>query len=282
MKSLLPLLLLAAAACSSPTGYIEKKSEDSSGFSDSVVTGDLRLASFKGNSDTEKKNAELFAKFRSIEVCQELNKKYSHILVVRDRTFTKEVTQTTSSPAYYYGVSPYYGTGSYWGAIPVAGATQTTTDAETIPSFDVYFECTDKPFDARIALKNLSQSQVQDYAKDAMGAVQVDNVLEDSPNLKKLQKGDIILRFDDQRVGKVEDAYQASRRSGQKSANVEFVRDGKRKTTTVTYKDVTSLVEEAQTSLIKSACKVDSVKSDSEVCKSLSNQTNHLHYEKRN
>jgi hypothetical protein len=259
--------LLMLAACSTPTGYVAGKNEDAKGFKDSVVSQELRMATFQGNEKTEKTVAELYAKFRSIEVCQELGKKFSHILLVKDRTHTEEVTETASvaAPSYYYGVSPYYGAMT---PIPYTTPTQTISKSRTYPAFDVYFECVDKPFDARISFQNLSHSQVKDIVKDMMGAVQIDEVLSESPNLHKLQKGDIIYKVDGQRVGKILDVYEVSRRNAQAPVKVDFFREGQKRKTTVTYKDVTDLVKKAQEEIIKSACNIGDIESKSSLCKS--------------
>lgn len=262
--------LFVIAACSSPTGYVPSEKQEEKGYTDEVISENLRLTTFHGNEHTDKEQAELFAKFRSIEVCHELNKKYSHILLVKDRTHKQEVTETAQvSPNYYYGMSPYYGAGYRWGMTPMAysaPATQTISKTKTYPSFDVYFECADRPLDARISLKNLSNYEVKDLVKDKLGAVQVDEVLSESPNAGKLQKGDIIFKVDGQRVGRILDVYKASRRTEQRPARVEFLRDGKIYEALVTYKDVTDLVSEAQDEMIKDACEINKIKEESSLC----------------
>lgn len=263
--------LFVIAACSSPTGYVPSEKQEEKGYTDEVISEELRLTTFHGNEHTNKEQAELFAKFRSIEVCQELNKKFSHILLVKDRTHKQEVTETAQvSPNYYYGMSPYYGAGYRWGMTPMAysaPATQTISKTKTFPSFDVYFECVDLALDARVSLKNLSNYEVRDLVKDTLGAVQVDEVLSESPNTGKLQKGDIVFKVNGQRVGRILDVYKASRRTEQSPATVELIREGKKYETVVTYKDVTELVQEAQEELIKDACEIDKIKDESPLCK---------------
>lgn len=265
----LPIVMLSViAACSmSPSKYVSFK--DKQGYSDKIMDPNLRVASFQGNSATKKETAELYAKFRAIELCHEGDKKYTHILRVKDKTFTKEISQTsTVTPSYYYGMSPYYsraGLGMGVAYMPVS--TTTSNDTYTYPSFDVYFECVDKALDARISLQDLSSSQVTKLVKDVMGAPQVDDVLSDSPNVGVLKKGDIIVAANGERVGNTVDLFKASRASMNKPFSVEFFREGVRKSTRIRFSDVTELVAESQAEIIKKACKEDGIKGVSPLCK---------------
>lgn len=264
---LLILMILFVTACStSPTLYVPL--EDNKGYSDKIVDTDLRVASFQGNSATKKEDAELYAKFRAIEICQEMGQVYTHILVVQDKTYSKDILQTSSTgPSYYYGMSPYYGRYCGYGGMSYGMASTTTTsETYTYPLFEVYFECVDRPLDARVSLKNLSSSQMQNLVKDLQGAVQIDDVLSDSPNKGKLKSGDIIITANGQRVDKVLELFQASRRSKQKNFRVEFFRDGVKKETTISFLDVTELVAQAQEEIIKSACKMEGIKDKKSLC----------------
>jgi hypothetical protein len=275
MRILLISLFLFGAGCSTnPTQYVP--SEDDLGYSDQIVDENLRVTTFKGNSATKKEMAELYSKFRALELCHEMGKTYTHILLMKDKTYSKDISQATATgPSYYYGVSPYYGgygSGVGMGAGYGYGGYGTTTtrtynESYTYPMFDVYFECVEKPTDAGIALHNLSQSQVNDFVKDVQGAVQVEEVLTGSPNTGAIQKNDIITKVNGERVTKVLEVYQASRKSMGKELKVELFRDGKKKEVVVKFKDVSKLVGEAQQAILNEACKLDEIKKDKKICK---------------
>ena len=272
MRFMLILWTLALVGCgSTPTQYVSS-SNNKEGYSDRIVDGELRVTTFKGNSATKLDKAELYAKFRAIQICEDVGRPYTHIFLVKDRSHTENVTQTSVvSPTYYYGMAPYYGGyGMYGTGMGISyntGATQTTNETYNYPMYEVYFECTVKPLDARISLNNLSPSQMESMVMDKEGGVQVDEVLKDSPNAGKLQKADIISKVDGERVTKVLDVYKVSRKNNQKPLAVEFYRDGKKKETTVTFIDVTDMVAHAQKEIIKAACENDVIKDKQKICK---------------
>lgn len=270
-KVLLGLLVMGCG--SSPTRYVPSPDSDKEGFSDKTIDQELKVASFKGSSATKKETAELYAKFRAIEVCEVLGRTYTHILVVKDRTYSKQVTQaSTVTPTYYYGVSPYYGHyGPYGGGVGMGYTTASTTysnEVYTYPFFEVYFECVDDPVDARISLKNISQAQMQTFVKDLKGGVQVDEVLSDSPNKGKLQNGDIIIMANGERIETVIEAYQAARRGMNKNLKVVFFRDGVKKEAAVSFKNVSKMVGDVQNEILKAACKDESIK-PKKICKNI-------------
>lgn len=265
------LMIFIVASCStSPTPYAPMK--DKQGYSDQTIDSDLRMASFQGNSATKKDAAELFAKYRAIQICNDVNKPYTHILVVKDKTFDKEVsTASSTGPTYYYGMSPYYGHyGGYGGGVGMSYGTATTTvsnETYTYPLFEVYFECVDKPKDARVSLTTLSSSQMKTLMQDLKGGVQVDDILDDSPNKNKFQKGDIIIKANGDRVEKPIEVFQAARKNQQKDMLVEYFRNGVKKSDTVSFKDVTALVDEAQKEIIGRVCKMKDMKDTQDICK---------------
>lgn len=271
MRLLSVLLLLSLIACSTrPTSYQPIK--DKQGYSDKNMDNLLRMTTFQGNSATSKKTAELYAKFRAIEICHKVNRPLAHIMLVKDNSYSEEISQTTSTgPTYSYGMSPYYGVyggaGPGWGMGYGTTTTTTSNDTYNYPMFDVYFECVDKAMDARVSLINLSASQMSELVKDVQGAVQVDAVLDDSPNKGRIQKGDIIIRVNGERVEKIIDVYHAFRKPSVNTFQLEFFRDGVRKTTMASFADVTKQVEESQREIIKEACRNGDMKSTNKLCK---------------
>lgn len=219
----------------------------------------------------KKEVAELYAKIHAIEICREM-KRTTHIITVNDKTYTKDITQAnTSGPSYYYGMSPYYGRyGGYGPGMSMGYSNYNTTystETYTYPHFEVYFECTDRAWDAGVHLKPLSASQMESLVKDLQGAVLVEDVVEYSPNKGTIQKGDIITKVSNERVTKVLDVYEASRKNPGAPLKVNLFRDGRPKVVTATFKDVTDLTVEAENEIVKAGCKMDDVVEKSKICK---------------
>lgn len=270
MRTISLLFLAGLVGCSSsPTNYGPRKSNQ--GYSDQTVTNDLRMAEFQGNAQTKKETAELFAKFRAIEVCKEMNKE-AHIMVVNDKSYEKNVVQAnTAGPDFYYGMSPYYGRyGAYSPGLTMGYSsynTSYTSETYTYPHFETYFECTDKAFDAGMHFQNLSASQMASLMKDVQGAVQVNDVADYSPNKGIFQKGDIITHVAGERVAKQIDVYKASRKSPGAPIRVDFFRDGKKKSASAQFKDVSDMMKEANAEIVKAACQNKDLGSKNELCK---------------
>jgi C-terminal processing protease CtpA/Prc len=259
------LLIFSVVGCSTQTSYAPKKKEY--GYSDESIGEELKVATFKGNGQTDKDTAEVYAKYRAIEVCKEQGKPYTHLLQVNDKSYTKDDSAPANS-AYYYGSSPYYGRVGYSTVGMMYGSGQTMSSKNyTFPQYEVYYECVDRPIDARVALKDISFSQMQSLVKDLKGGVQVDDVLADSPNKGKIQKADIIIKAGGERVGSVTEIFQVARKSSDPNLKIEFFRDGQRKETYVNFLDVTELVAEAQDEIIKDACKHKTVEKIESNCK---------------
>jgi hypothetical protein len=261
MRSIALIFLVAIYACSSTPTQYAKSISDKQGYTDKAIDNNLMLSTFKGNSSTKKDSTELYAKFRAIEVCSEKGKPYTHILLVKDKTFEKQISQTTTNyPAYYYGASPYYG--GYGGV-----TTNTSNESYTYPVFDVYFECVDRPFDARMSYKVLSQSQMKDFVKDLQGAVQIEEILPDSPNKDTFKVADIIVAVNGTRVENILGLYQASRNAADRNLEIDFFREGVKKKAHVKFLDVTELVGNAQAEIKKMACKKEDLKDTQAICK---------------
>jgi hypothetical protein len=261
-------IFIIFGCASTPTKYVESSGKQ--GFSDKSIDTHLHVATFMGNSATSKETAELYAKFRAIEVCYEKKLSYTHILLIKDKTFQKEISQTTTNyPSNYYGSSPYYGYGPHgYGGGYGSVSTQTTNETYTYPLFEVYFECTNKPLDARMSFTVLSQSQMKDFVKDIKGAVQIARILEDSPNKTQLKSADIIINSNGTRVGNILELYQTNASKDGKKFNVDILRDGiKKNNIEVQFLDVSNLVAQSQSKIIKDACKDKEIKSTRAICK---------------
>lgn len=267
MRTIPLLLLLSMIGCtSSPTNYGPRKSNQ--GYSDQQVADELRMAEFQANAQTKKEKAELFSKFRAIEVCREMNKN-AHIMLVNDKSYEKNVVSAnTSGPSYYYGMSPYYG--GYGPGLSLGYASTTTnysSESYTYPHFETYFECVDKSYDAGMHFQNLSASQVSTLVKDVGGAVRVEDVTDYSPNKGVFMKGDIITHVAGERVMKQLDVYKASRKTPGAPIRIDFFRDGKKKTATAQFKDVSDMVASADAEIVKASCKDEDLKGKNKLCK---------------
>lgn len=268
MRLIALLFIISLISCSTTPSKYQARTGDE-GYSDKIIDQNLRMAEFLGNSATKKESAELYAKFRAIEICSEANAKYTHILVVKDKTFEKEITQsTTYYPSYYYGAAPYYGRygTSYYAGYGTTGV-HSWNESYTYPLFEVYFECVEKPYDSRMSYRPISQSQMKDFVKDVKGAVQIDEILPDSPSKDQMKVADIIISVDGTRVGNALELYKASRATQKTKFKVDFFRDGVKKTAEVQLLDVSELVAQSQKEIIKEACKIPEFKESRPLCK---------------
>lgn len=269
MKLMALVMIFVMYACSSSSSYKAKKGDD--GYTDQIIDGDLRMVTFQGNSKTSKERAETFAKFRAIEICNEMNSPLTHILVVKDQSFQKEISQASTYYPTYYGAAPYYGRyGPYGSGVNMYYAPAGTTvynETYEYPKFDVYFECVTKAMDSRVSFKPLSQSQVSQFSKDMKGGVQVDEVLPDSPNKNVVKSADIILKANDSRVGSIIELYKESRKTGGNNLKLDIVREGKPKVVTAKFIDVTDMIAESQNEIIKEFCKLTKTEEKNKLCK---------------
>jgi hypothetical protein len=256
------ILLMAACACSSPTIYESKKGKF--GYTDEIIDPHLRKVTFTGNAKTKKEDAGLYAKFHAIELCLENKSPYAHIVTVRDNTFNEQSTEAVSYYPSYYGASPYYGRYDAYYGTP---STHVYTETLTYPKFDVYFECVSKPMDARISFAVVTHSMMKDLVKDLKGGVQVEKILPDSPNINQLKIADIIISLNGTRVGNIQELFQASRNVSGNKIWVEFFRNGEKRKADIKFLDVTEMVAEAQTKIMKDACKKSDIKKSSSYCK---------------
>lgn len=270
MKLMALILMFVMIGCSSSSSYKAKKGDD--GYTDQIIDGNLRMVTFQGNSKTSKERAETFAKFRAIEICKEMNSPIAHILVVKNQSFQKEISQTsTYYPSYYYGAAPYYGRyGPYGAGVNMYYAPAgTTVSNETYeyPKFDVYFECVTNAVDSRVSFKPLSQSQVEKFSQDMKGGVEVDEVLPDSPNKNVVKSADIILKANGNRVGSIVELYKESRNVAGKNLKLDIIREGKPKVVEAKFVDVTEMASESQNAIIKEFCKLTEKEEKHQVCK---------------
>lgn len=263
------LLILILLSCSSQkrTPYQKFKEKKGGGYNEIIFDSDLKSISFKGNSHTKKSYAELFSKFRTIENCRSENK-LSQMLSVSDQSKSKTVTRSTSDvygfPS-YYGYHPY----RYSGIGFSAGFNTIRSDSwdETLiyPQIEVYYRCVEKVYEPEIILREVPASEMNALVKDLKGALQIENILEGSPNLKVLKVGDIILKASGSRIQKNHELLKIFS-TNQKHETLEIMREGQRMPIKIMATDVTSQVKSSEEAIILAACKFDDVRKKSPLC----------------
>lgn len=257
MKPLMILLLVASCASHKRTPYQEQSKGH--GYSDKTLDGDLRMVSFKANARTKTSQAEMFAKFRTLEICQGENKKYSFILDVFDKTKSKTITRYSTSgyPSYYYGMSPFYNRYSSFSL----GFSTMQSDAwnETLsyPEVEVVYQCLDQVLAPMLELREVSAEEMKHLVKDLRGGLQVELVPKESPNFKQQKVGDIILRVDGERIQEI---YQLMKRfnEGKKTIQIDILRNGKEvKNVKLNSSDMTDKISTGQAGFLETACKYE-------------------------
>lgn len=260
VRLLILILLVAACSTTSRTKYQPLKKKQ--GYEDKNIEYGLRVTSFKGNAYTNKADADLFAKFRAIEVCDEAEFKLTNILKVSDKTISKDVLRTTGTgfPSYYYGMSPYYS--RYNTGISIGYAhTSSSTYAETyqLPEFEVVYECVNKAYGPEIAVREVSAEEMKLLVKDLKGGLQVEKVLGGSANAKSIEVGDVIIRVDGERVDRSLALFRRFT-GGKKEVPVEIFREGKRMKKVLRSHEVSEFIEESQKRIVASACSKKEIK----------------------
>jgi hypothetical protein len=236
------------SSCATRTKY--QSYGESGGYVDGKYNDGTRYSKFAGNAYTHKQDAQLFSLFRAIEVCYNTGYKYTRILGTRDQSSTQDVqrsaTNNYTAPTYYSGTANsnsninYLGNGyanvntqsNYNGT--VYGGTQTSnttswTETMVFPLFETAFVCVDSLFLTKIKMRELKEDDVKPYVKDLRGALQVEEITDDSPNNGKIKNSDIILRLNGDRVWNVADFVKIVNGSSDKDKlKFDIVRDGKR------------------------------------------------------
>jgi predicted DNA-binding antitoxin AbrB/MazE fold protein len=217
------------------------------------------MTSFQANSRTKKSTAELFAKFRAVETCHEAGKAHAHLLAVKDRSREKTVTRSDGHvygfPSYYYGMSPFYGPHYGMGFGMGINMMRTNTWDETylFPHINVIYQCADSVAEPEVILREVPPQEMNHLVKDLKGALQVERVLEGSPNAGTLKRGDLILKAEGERL---EHNHEVLRlfRNGQREVLIEILREGERRRVQLRAADVTEKVSQTQKEIIAAAC----------------------------
>lgn len=257
VRILILLFVIVSCSSSKPTPYQKEKKHE--GYHDAAFE-DLGVASFKGNSYTKREVAKKFAEFRAIEMCKE-QQKHANIIDVFDKTVEKDVVRTTGSSwgpsyGYGYGMYPYYSRYPGFGfGIDYNTMSGTSWSEKLIyPDLEVYYNCREKIYRPQVFMKEVSAEQMKLLVKDLKGALQVEKIGDKSPNEKKIELGDIILKADGRRIEKV---FELIRLFDSKESIVKLsiLREGQPITAKITAKDVTDEVDTTEKQIIQDVCK---------------------------
>lgn len=269
--SLLGLLLLMTACSSGErTKYQAYDREERGGYRQEKFSEGVDVVVFQGNRFTKRREAEAFARFRSIEICQERGSPLTQILGVEDKSSVKEVTRSSSNvygfPSYYYGYSPFWN--RYSGIGISAGINTVSSESwqETLvyPRYEILFRCTEKVFEPELILREVSAEEMKHLVKDLKGGLQVEKIMGGSPNTS-LQPQDIILRVGGERITRNWELL-ASFSEKKSSVAVQILRDGERKTLEMRSREVTEEAQKSQQETINSVCKLEELEERS-LCK---------------
>jgi hypothetical protein len=255
--------MIFLAACSSRTKYQVYKKRDG-GYEQSRFDKNLSVVNFRGNNYTMKSTAELFAKFRAVELCHEAQKKVADLVGIVDHSENKTITRTSGGvygfPSYYYGYSPFYNRYSGFGFGTSIGIMSGSSWNETLtyPNVDVVYRCGEKVYEPEIILREVSADDMKTLTKDLKGALQVEKFIDGSPN-KKLEQGDFILKVSGERIEK---SWQlmAAFDQDHRRVPVEVMRDGNRMKMEIESKDVTDKVEKSEQEIIDKGCDFKEIK----------------------
>lgn len=257
MGRILFLFLTLAACATKPTPYQKEKSNE--GYSD-TSREQLRIATFKANSVTKPEKAQNYAEFRAIKMCLESAHKHANIIDINDRSVKKDVVRTSGSgwgPSYGFGMYPYYSRYSSFGVGVNYSSIQTDSYSETLlyPVMEVYYTCSDKIVRPEILMKEISAEQMKLLVKDLKGALQVEQVADQSPNTQVIETGDIILKANGKRIEKVYELIRLFQDENSKVV-VNFMREGEKKTATLKAVDITESALAAEKQIISKVCKL--------------------------
>lgn len=261
------ILALVISGCSSSRSkYAAFKKKE--GYRDMPAESGFQVVSFKANAYTKEKDAELFAKFRAIEICKESGKKLANIMQVQDLSEQRDVIRTSSSgfPSYYYGMSPFYG--RYHSGLGLGFSTMSSNSWEetyTYPEFSVVFTCTDDAFGPELVFRQVSAEDMKLLVKDLKGALQVEDILDGSPNTKVIEVGDVITRANGSRIQSIPQLMKFFM-GNKREVDVEIMREGTKRSALLKSVEVSNFLEKSQTEIIQSACKKKEIK-ERKVCK---------------
>lgn len=252
--SLIMIFIVTSCASNKPTPYQSEKKKE--GYRDEFYE-DLKVATFKANSYTKREKAKSYAEFRAIETCRGENK-IANIIDVFDKTIEKEITRSSGTgwgPSYGFGMYPYYSRYSSFGLGVGMNTMSSNSWNETIvyPVLQVYYTCAEKVFRPQLIFKELSVEEMKHIVKDVKGAIQVEKIIEDSPNKSAVVEGDLVIKANGRRIDKV---YELIRLFNKPDTVVtlQVLREGERVVTNIKGIDITERVKVKENEIISNVC----------------------------
>lgn len=172
--------------------YVQYESGSTGGYIDSMETETISIARFVGNPHIPIKSVQWYSYIRSQEVCSERGAKLGLVLETVDTSTATEINGKSTS----------------------------------YPSANTYFRCAFKSSGIGVVVKTLSSEQVKPFVKDLMGAVQAQEIGEDSPNKGLIQIGDIILKVNGNRITNSKQLILELNSDSKEKITINVIRDG--------------------------------------------------------
>lgn len=275
MKYLIFIFLFVGCASKSRTQY--DVDGHYGGFSDGKIEGNIRYALFRGNAYTHADDAKNFAILRSIEVCENIKKKLSYTIDLQDLTSSSTHQRSSgvalNSQRNFNGTITPNGFGGFNNSGVVSPNTNvlnstTWNETYTYPSFRIIFQCTDREFRVGIDMEDVSAEQMKPYVKDLLGAVQIIEVLGDSPNKDIIDVGDLIIKINSKRVFSSKSVMLKIQEAGVKGKlEIEIIRDGKSKKLTAKVVDISNERASKKEAFLRNVCSTVPEIGSREICK---------------
>ena len=238
--------IVASTGCATTRRTTYHHNSGNGGYSSTKIDESLMVARFSGNGYTSPNDALFFSKLHAVQVCKTADFKMVRIFGSEDKTTSSTTRETSSSGAFY---------GRFYG-----GNSTSWDETTRYPSFNSYFACTDKAFVMKTVVDNLAPEQVAPFVQDLLGAVQVKEVPEDSPNFGKLQLGDVILKVNDHRITNLPHLWDTINQLSDPSKPVlSIVREGKHLTVDAIALDSSRELEQETQKILIKGCRVEEV-----------------------
>ncbi len=158
---------------------------------------------------------------------------------------------------------PYYGRyGSSFGLGISNVSGPYLEETHTYPEFHVHFHCSNKAFSPEILLREVGAEEMKLLVKDLKGGLQVEKILDNSPNRSSIHVGHVIAKVNNVRIDEVSKILRAFE-CELKGVPVEIIREGVRKIVILKSLDVTDLILKAQVEIVRSTCQKNEIQTRS-------------------
>lgn len=280
MRVLLLIIgLTSLVGCATRTKY--QPMTKAGGYADQALGNGLYMSRFAGNAYTNKQDAQYFTNFRAVEVCREKGFKLARVHGFQDlsssqtvqktsnynyqtpTTFTGNATTNTNYNVYGNTLNAKSNTNLY-GQVSGGhsyGGSNTWNETYHYPTFDVAYSCENEVHLIGIQLKPIENSEVKQWTKDSLGAMQIEDFTPGSPNEDELQVGDTIVKVMGKRVVNVQQLGKQIKRAKDKSKiSALIVREGKLKKVKLKAKDFTDQFVQGNNQVVQYSCTVPEIK----------------------